>query len=95
MDKKTKYVEKLSAQVVEWDAQLDLLKFKAESAAIELQSEYSGEIAALRGRIKEAELKLQGISAASDDTWEELKAGTDNVWDEVRADLHDAILKIK
>ena len=32
MDRKTEYVETLSAQVVEWDAQLDLLKYQAENA---------------------------------------------------------------
>jgi len=32
MDKRTAYVEALSAQMVEWDAQIDLLKGKAESA---------------------------------------------------------------
>jgi len=32
MDKRTEYVEKLSAQMVEWDNQIDLLKDKAKSA---------------------------------------------------------------
>src|SRR5450631_764953 len=35
MDKRTEYVESLSAQMVEWDAQIDLLKDKVESAAPE------------------------------------------------------------
>ena len=60
-----------------------------------LQAEYRQKIDALLLKKKEAELKLQGISAASDDTWEEMKEGTENVWNEVRSDLHDAILKIK
>jgi hypothetical protein len=95
MDRKTEYVETLSAQVVEWDAQLDLLKYRAENAPAELQSAYRQKIAALLLKKKEAELKLQGISAASDDTWEEMKEGTENVWNEVRSDLHDAIMNIK
>jgi len=43
----------------------------------------------------EAAAKLQGISAASDDEWEDLKTGTEQVWDEVRTILRDAIMKIK
>jgi hypothetical protein len=31
MDKRTEYVEKHSAQMVEWDAQIDRLKIKATS----------------------------------------------------------------
>ena len=95
MDKKTEYVEKLSAQMVEWDAHIDLLKYKADSASAGVTSGYGKEISDLLRKRKEAELLLQGISAASDDTWEELKEGTENVWGEVRNSLHDAILKIK
>jgi len=95
MDKKTEYVEKLSAQMVEWDNQIDLLKDKVESATGGMKAEYCEEIEALLRKRKEAEVKLQGISAASDDTWEELKAGTENVWAEVSNSLHEAIMKIK
>jgi hypothetical protein len=95
MDKRTEYVEKLSAQMVEWDVQIDQLKDKAESAAPESKSDYSNAIAALQLKRDEAALRLQGISAASDDEWEDLKTGTENVWGEVRTILHDAIMKIK
>ena len=95
MDKRTEYVEKLSAQMVEWDAQIDLLKDKAESATPEAKSDYTNAIAALQLKRDEAAAKLQGISAASDDEWEELKAGTEQVWGEVRTILHDALMKIK
>jgi len=94
MDKRTEYIEKLSAQMVEWDKQIYLLKDKAESAAPGSRPEYSGTIAALQLKRDEAALKLQGISAASDDEWEELKTGVDHVWGEVGTILHDAVMKI-
>jgi hypothetical protein len=95
MDKRTEYVEKLSAQMVEWDVQIDQLKDKTESAAPEAKSHYADTIAALQLKRDEAALRLQGISAASDDEWEDLKTGTEHVWGEVRTILHDAIMKIK
>lgn len=95
MDKRTEYVEKLSAQMVEWDTEIDRLKDKAESATPESKTDYSQAIAALQLKRDEAALKLQGISAASDDEWEDLKTGTDQVWGEVRTILRDAVLKIK
>jgi hypothetical protein len=95
MDKRTEYVEKLSAQMVEWDNQIDLLKDKAKSATPETKVDYSSAIAALQLKRDEAAEKLQGISAATDDEWEDLKAGTEQVWGEVRTILHDAIMKIK
>lgn len=95
MDKRTEYIEKLSAQMVEWDNQIDRLKDKAESATPESKTDYSQSIAALKAKRDEAALKLQGISAAGDDEWEELKAGTEQVWGEVSSILRDAVLKIK
>jgi len=95
MDKRTEYVERLSAQMVEWDTEIERLKDKAESATPESKTDYSQAIAALQLKRDEAALKLQGISAASDDEWEDLKTGTDQVWGEVRTILRDAVLKIK
>lgn len=95
MDKQTEYVEKLSAQIVEWDVQIDQLKDKTESAAPGSKSDYSNAIAALQLKRDEAALRLQGISTVSDDEWEDIKTGTENVLGEVRTILHDAIMKIK
>ena len=95
MDKRTEYVEKLSAQMVEWDVKIDLLREKAESATPEDKYEFSNTIAALQLKRDEAAMKLQGISAASDAEWEELKTGTEQVWSEISNALRDAIMKTK
>ena len=95
MDKRTEYIEKLSAQMVEWDNQIDRLKDRAEGATLESKGDYSQAIEALQLKRDEAALKLQGISAASDDEWEDMKAGTEQVWGEVRSILRDAVMKIK
>lgn len=94
MDKRTEYVENLSAQMVAWDVQIDQLKYKADSAVSGSNGDYSRAIAALQGKRDEASQKLQGISIAGDDEWEELKSGTEHVWGEVRSMLHDAITRI-
>ena len=93
MDKRTEFVERLSAQMVEWDVQIDLLKEKTENATPEVKFAYANTIAALQLKRDEAALKLQGISAASDDEWEELKMGKEQVWGEISHALRDAILK--
>lgn len=95
MDERKEYVEKLSAQIVEWDAQIEQLKDKAESATPEARFDYYNAIAALQLKRDEAAEKLQGIAAASDDEWEDLKTGTEQIWSEVKDILRDAIKKIK
>ena len=95
MDKRTEYAEKLAAQMVEWDAQIDRLKFQAKSDTPEAILEYSNAIAALQHKRDEAALKLQGISAAGDDEWEDLKTGTEQIWGEFTTMLGNAIKRIK
>lgn len=95
MDMRTEYVETLSAQMVEWDMQIEQLKDKAQSITPEANNDYSGAIASLQLKREEAAVKLQGISTGNDDEWEELREGTENIWGEVRTILHDTIMKIK
>jgi hypothetical protein len=94
MDKQTEYVERLSAQIVEWDAQIDLLRDKAESAPSGEKSEYSNEIRALQLKRDEAAQKLQGIAPTSDGEWGDIKTGSEGVMDEVRTMVSDTITKI-
>ncbi len=60
MDKRTEFVEKLSAQMVEWDVQIDRLKEKAASATPEAKFEYSKAIAVLQLKRDQAAVKLKG-----------------------------------
>jgi hypothetical protein len=95
MDRRTEYTEKLSAQIVEWDVQIDLLKEQAERVTPEAGFEYAKLIAALQLKRDQAAIELQGISMASDDEWEDLKAGAEQIWDEVKTLLRTAIIKTK
>ena len=95
MDKRTEYVDMLSAHMVEWDSQIDLIKVKAESTPPEIRIEYSNAIEALQCKRDEVSLKLHGISFANDDEWEELKSGTEHALGEVRSMFHEAITTIK
>lgn len=95
MDKQTEYAEKLSAQMVEWDMQIDQLKIKATNATPEAKLEYSTTISALQLKRDEAALKLQIIPITSDDEWEILKTGLDEIWGEVTTMFGDALKKIK
>lgn len=94
MGTRTEYVERLSAQMVEWDNEIERLKDKAKSAPPG-EAPDTDAITALKGKRDEAALKLEKISTADADQWEELKTGTDQVVSELRTILHDAILKVK
>lgn len=95
IDNRTEYIDGISAQMIEWDAQIYRLKYKIESATYEKYFEYVKVIEALQLKQDAAAIKLEGISAVSDDEWENAKTDTEQAWSEVRAVLHDAIMKIK
>lgn len=95
MDKRTEYVEKLSAQMVDWDVQIEQLKEQAEGAAPEVKFDYAKLIAALQLKRDQAAIELQGIATASDDEWEDLKEGAERIWNEVGNFLSDAVGKIR
>lgn len=93
MDKRTEYVEKLSAQMVEWEVQIDALKDKAEYAPSEEKFKYAKTITDLQLKLDQAAEKLQGIAAATDNEWEDLKTGAEQIWREVKALLTNTVSK--
>jgi len=93
MDKRNEYVEKFSAQMVEWDVQIDRLKEKAENATPREKFESAKLISTLQLKRDQAAIELQGIAVASDDQWEDLKGGIEDIWHETQKILGDAITK--
>lgn len=93
MDTRTKFVEKLSAQIVEWDNQIEFLKDKMEIATAEEKSKHAKTITDLQRKRGQAAEKLMGIAAATDDEWGDMKAGAEQIWREVKDIFRDAIEK--
>ena len=93
-DQRTKYLEKLSAYIAEWDAKIDQLKDQAENASAEAKFAYSKIVAFLHLKRNEASEKLHGIAVAGDDEWEEMKDGAEQIWAEVRWLLNDVVKRI-
>ncbi len=94
MNKQTEYVEKLSAQIVELDTQIELLKDNAKSDTSGAASDHSDTIGTLQLKRDEAARKLQGIAPVSDHEWDDVKEGSEGVMNEVRDIVHDTITKI-
>jgi hypothetical protein len=94
-DKRKAYEEKLEAQLNEWNAQIALLKAKADKAKAEAKIEYYKTIEALQHKQNEAGTKLRELKTAGDEAWEDLKTGTEKVWTEVKTAFHKASLRFK
>jgi len=94
-DKRKAYEEKLDAQLKEWNAQIALLKAKAENAKADSKIDYYKTIEALEDKQNKAKAKLQELKTSGDEAWEAVKAGAEKVWAEVKTAYHDAASKFK
>ncbi|PTQ91512.1 hypothetical protein C8R30_13118 [Nitrosomonas nitrosa] len=95
MSNKDAYVKKLEAQLDEWNAEIDLLKAKADKASADAQIEYAKEIDELRSMRDAASSKLSEIKNAADDAWEDLKEGTESAWNSLSQAVKSATSKFK
>ena len=94
-DRRKAYEEKLDAQLEEWNAQIALLKARADKAKVEAKVEYNKTIEALQHRQDEARTKLHELKTSGDEAWEDLKTGAEKAWAEVKTAFHDAASKFK
>lgn len=94
-DKRKAYEEKLVAQFEEWNAQIVLLKAKADKAKADAKIEYYKNIEALEYKQREAGTRLRELKTAGDEAWEDLKTGAEKAWDEVKTAYHNAASKFK
>jgi predicted ATP-binding protein involved in virulence len=94
-DKRKAYEEKLDAQLKEWNAQIALLKAKADNARADAKIDYYKTIDALEHKEKEAKTKLQELRTAGDEAWEAVKVGIEKTWAEVKAAYHEGASKFK
>ena len=94
-DKRKAYEEKLDAQLEEWNAQIALLKARADKAKAEAKIEYNKTVEALQHRQDEARVKLHELKASGDEAWDDLKTGAEKAWAELKSAFHEAIAKFK
>lgn len=95
MNKRKAYEEKLAAQLQEWNAQITLIKAKAETAKANAKVEYHTTLEVLQHKRDTAQAKLQELKGAGDEAWEELKIGAEKAWAEIKTVFHEAVAKLK
>jgi len=92
-DKRKAYEEKLDAQLKEWNAQIALIKAKAENAKADAKIDSYKTIETLEHKQVQAKTKLQELKTSGDEAWEAVKGGAEKAWAEVKAAYHDAASK--
>lgn len=95
MKTKEQYIEKLSAELKVWSAQIDDLTVKADNAVEDMKLKYHSEIDVLRAKQRIAAEKILELESSSGDAWESIKETAEHIWDDLRKGVDNVVSKFK
>lgn len=95
MSKKEAYLQKLRAQLDEWDAEIQKLKASAQKATAELHIDYKEDIEKMRAKREIARKKLEELTHAGDEAWEDLKEGIEKAWKDLGDSIKSGVSRFK
>ena len=88
--KRDAYVEKLKAQLDEWNTDIDKLAAKAAQAEAKAKIKYQNQLDDLRAKRDDVRDKLLAVQQAGDGAWEDLKEGLENSWEILKMSFNKA-----
>ncbi|MCE5190962.1 MAG: hypothetical protein LLG08_04275 [Actinomycetia bacterium] len=88
-------IDKLTAQLKEWDAEISKLEAKAESSRTDARASLDRQIEELRSKRASAAQKLDGVQHAGEDAWRELASGAERALDDLKDSVKTAVSKFQ
>ena len=89
------YVSKMKTQLKQWDADVDALAAKGESASAEARSIYQEQIRELRASRDAAQKSFQEMRAAGEAAGAKMKVGMEEAWKAMKKGLDRASSNFK
>ena len=89
------YKQKLAAQLKEWNAQIDLLRARAENAGADMTVKRAEALHELSAKQRAAAEKMQELEKSTGAAWEQVKETADKIWEDLKAGVADAHAKFK
>jgi hypothetical protein len=90
METRKQYIEKLAAKLHEWDARIDDLRQKAETATGDMKLGYRQRLTELRDLREKGSVLLEEAHEATEKTWVEVKKRADKMLEAVQKTLRKA-----
>ena len=95
MSKRDAYVEKMKAQLDQWNAELDRLEARRAEAEADTRLEIERQLASLRSQRDETRTKLRELESASDAAFDDLRRGVDHAWDSMSQAFREAMSRFR
>lgn len=80
MSSREEYVQKMKAQLDQWNAEVAKWEQKTQAAQAEMKAEYEKQLETLRSRRDEATYQMHQVSVASTEAWMDMVKGADAAW---------------
>ena len=84
MQKRDEYVEKMKAQLDQWNGEIAKWEAKAGEAQAEARAEFDKRLEAVRQQREQALAQLRQMQGAVGDAWLDMMKGTDEAWARMR-----------
>jgi DNA phosphorothioation-dependent restriction protein DptG len=84
MEKRDLYLEKISAQIEQYNAKLSGMRGKAAEVNADMKLEYLNQVEELEGKRDGLKAKYEQLRKASESSWEDMKEGIENAWNELK-----------
>lgn len=84
------YKQKMSAQLKEWGAQINLLEAKMENVGADIRIKRTQELHELRAKHLAASEKMKELGKSSGEAWEQAKITADKIWNDLKTGVADA-----
>lgn len=85
------YADKLTAQLQEWSAQVDVLKAKAAKGAANVRIDFHEQIESWQDKESALRKKIDALSAKGAEGYEAMKADVQTAWDETNSFIQSII----
>ncbi len=83
----SEFIEKIKAQLEEWDYELDRMENRAGDIQTELKGKYQGALSELKHKRSELTNRLKQYEEATEEALEDVKEGLEMAWDAIKLSL--------
>ena len=90
MSKRDEYVDKLKAQLDQWNTEVAKWEAKAQKTQASARIEYDKQLKEVRRQRDQALEQMKRVQAATGDAWVDLVRGADEAWAKMREALEKA-----
>lgn len=87
---RAEYADKIRAELVDLNRELDKLSVKVESANESVKADAKAKMQAIREKVAKLNEKLDGVKSATESTWNDVKAGVKKAYEDVKDSFNQA-----